>query len=98
MEIAAPNTDADTIEALKGLLAATQAKLLEVEDKLAFEQTKLTETESRLVAAKDELAFERANRSVDQTLIAHMKLTIAKLQREKYGPRSERTARLLDQM
>jgi hypothetical protein len=27
-----------------------------------------------------------------------MKLTIAKLQRDRFGPRSERTARLLDQM
>jgi transposase len=34
----------------------------------------------------------------DQALIAHQKLEIAKLRRELYGPRSERTARLIEQM
>ena len=31
-------------------------------------------------------------------LIAHLKLQIEKLNRDRYGPRSERTARLLDQL
>ena len=34
----------------------------------------------------------------DAATIAHQKLEIAKLRRQIYGPRSERTARLLDQM
>ena len=39
-----------------------------------------------------------AKRSSSDALIAQMKLTIEKLKRELYGQRSERTARLLDQM
>ena len=39
-----------------------------------------------------------AQRSSDQALIAHLKLEIAKLNRDRFGPRSERIARLLDQM
>jgi transposase len=77
MENTASNTPADTMEILKGLLAATQAELAETQDKLA--------------AANEEL-------SSNHTLIAHLKLVIAKMQREKYGPRSERSSRLLDQM
>src|SRR5262245_32368304 len=76
MEVAAPNSDANTVEALKELLAATQAKLIETEGKLA--------------TATDRL-------SGNDILITHLKLVIAKLQREKYGVRSERTARLIDQ-
>jgi transposase len=45
-----------------------------------------------------ELAAARARLSDDQALIAHLKLQIAKLTRDRYGPRSERTARLLDQL
>jgi transposase len=77
MEAAASNTTSDMVEALKGLLAATQAKLIE--------------TEGQLAAANSHLAGNDA-------LIAHLKLVIAKMQREKYGPRSERSSRLLDQM
>ncbi len=46
---------------------------------------------ARAVAAVAELAQGRA-------LIAHLNLEIEKLRRTIYGPRSERTARLLDQM
>ena len=51
-----------------------------------------------LVAARAEVASARAQRSDDQALIAHLKLQIEKLNRDRYGPRSERTARLLDQL
>ena len=44
----------------------------------------LIETRARLVGA--------------QTLIEHLQLVIAKMRREKFGPRSERSERLLDQM
>ena len=44
------------------------------------------------------LAAERAGRSSDQALIVYLKLAIEKLKRELYGQRSERSARLLDQM
>ena len=49
-----------------------------------------------MVAA--ELAVAKAKASDDLALIAHQKLRIAKLERQIYGPRSERSARLIDQM
>src|SRR6201984_2112410 len=51
-----------------------------------------------LLATRAELASVRAQQSDDQALIAHLKLQIEKLNRDRYGPRSERTARLLDQL
>ncbi|MDB5409456.1 MAG: transposase [Rhodospirillales bacterium] len=51
-----------------------------------------------LVAARAEVAAVRAQRSDDQALIAHLKLQIEKLNRDRFGPRSERTAQLLDQL
>src|SRR3981189_1724675 len=50
-----------------------------------------------LIVARAEAAAARAQQSNDQALIAHLKLQIEKLNRDRYGPRSERTARLLDQ-
>jgi transposase len=55
------------------------------------------ERERRIVAEAD-AAIAKAKVSDDQALIAHLKLQIEKLKRELYGPRSERTARLLDQL
>jgi hypothetical protein len=51
-----------------------------------------------LIVARAEAAAARARQSDDQALIAHLKLQIEKLNRDRYGPRSERTARLLDQL
>ena len=51
-----------------------------------------------LVAGRAEVAIVRAQQSDDQAVIAHLKLQIEKLNRDRYGPRSERTARLLDQL
>jgi transposase len=45
-----------------------------------------------------EVALARARMAEDAATIAHQKLEIAKLKRQLYGPRSERTERLLDQM
>jgi transposase len=45
-----------------------------------------------------ELARARAKVSSAEVLIAHQRLAIEKLRRELYGQRSERKARLLDQM
>ena len=45
-----------------------------------------------------ELAVARAKASEDMALIAAQKLQIAKLQRQIYGQRSERSARLIDQL
>ena len=45
-----------------------------------------------------ELAVARAKASEDLALIAHQKLRIAKLERQIYGPRSERSSLLIEQM
>lgn len=58
----------------------------------------IEELKATLVAARAEVASARAQRSDDQALIAHLKLQIEKLNPDRYGPRSERTARLLDQL
>jgi transposase len=52
----------------------------------------------RRIVAETDAAFAKARASDDQALIAHLKLQIEKLNRDRYGPRSERTARLLDQL
>ena len=52
----------------------------------------------RAALVEAELAVAKARASDDQALIAHQQLQIAKLRRELYGQRSERTVRLLDQM
>jgi transposase len=53
---------------------------------------------ARAGRAEAELAVARAKASDDQALIAHQQLRIEKLTRQLYGPRSERTSRLLDQI
>jgi transposase len=58
-----------------------------------------TESLKRLLLAREaEVAALRAKASDDGALIAHLKLQIEKLRREKFGPRAERTTRLLDQL
>ena len=57
------------------------------------------ETLKRLLMARDaDLVRARAEASSAEALIAHLRLTIEKLKREIFGPRSERKARLIDQM
>jgi transposase len=47
-----------------------------------------------LLATQAELAVAKAMASEDQALIAHQCLRIAKLERQVYGQRSERSVRL----
>lgn len=49
-------------------------------------------------ALRAELAVARAKASEDMALIAAQKLQIAKLERQIYGQKSERSARLLEQL
>jgi transposase len=58
---------------------------------LAAERAKRLETGA-------ELAVARARASEDMALIASQKLRIAKLERQVYGQRSERSARLIEQL
>ncbi|MFL4968782.1 MAG: IS66 family transposase, partial [Xanthobacteraceae bacterium] len=53
---------------------------------------------ARAARVEAELAVARAKTSDDAAVIAHQRLQIEKLRRQLYGPRSERTVRLLDQM
>ena len=74
----------DDIDALKAVLMIERARMREV-------------TAERDVRAA-ELAVARAKASEDLALIAHQKLRIAKLERQIYGPRSERSSLLIEQM
>src|SRR5437660_11100488 len=61
-----------------------------LKEALATERAKALETAA-------ELAVARAKASEDSALIAQQKLRIAKLERQIYGQRSERSSRLIDQ-
>ena len=54
--------------------------------------------QAELTDARAEAANAQADLTSSEALIAHLKLAIEKLRRELYGTRSERKARLLDQM
>lgn len=67
-------------------------------DDIAALRAALAEAQARAATAEAEVAQVRAKRSDDQALIAALQLQIEKLRRELYGTRSERKARLLDQL
>jgi transposase len=73
-------------------------ELLHETDDVDVLKAALAVARTDLVEVQAELATARAQASGDQALIAHLKLMIAKLNRERFGQRSERTSRLLDQM
>jgi transposase len=79
-----PGALPDDIDALKAVLLLERARMREV-------------TAERDVRAA-ELTVPRAKASEDLALIAHQKLRIAKLERQIYGPRSERSSLLIEQM
>lgn len=54
--------------------------------------------EAKLLHAQAELAAAKAENADALATITHQKLVIAKLQNALYGPRSERSVRLIDQM
>jgi transposase len=91
MEMNAANDIPDDINALKAALIAARVHAVDVESRLT------TVSQERDTVAS-ELATERAQRSDDQALIAHLKLLIAKMKQDKFGPSSEKSQRLLDQM
>ena len=76
-------------------MAAAREDLPEDIDAL---RTALLVERARAARVEAELAVARAKASEDEALIAHQRLQIEKLTRQLYGPRSERTVRLLDQM
>ena len=78
-------------EPLPSNLAAAHALIL-------AERNARVMAEANAAVAKVEAANAQADLSSSEALIAHLKLEIEKLQREIYGTRSERKARLLEQM
>ena len=72
------------VEALKALLKTALRKA--------------DEAEQRAATVEAQLAKAQARQSATEALIAHLKLQIAKLRREQYGPSAERSRRLLEQM
>jgi hypothetical protein len=65
---------------------------------LTVERARIREVVAERDAGAAELAVARAKASEDLALIAHQKLRIAKLERQLYGPHSERSVRLIDQL
>ena len=67
------------------------------DDIAALKEALATERAKALDIAA-ELAVARAKASEDSALIVQQKLRIAKLERQIYGQRSERSSRLIDQL
>ncbi len=81
---AAPEGLPEDIEGLKAALIA--------------ERGRHHEAAARAARIEAEFAVAKAKASEDEALIVHQRLQIEKLRRQLYGQRSERAARLLDQM
>jgi len=81
----------DDVFALRAALAAAEARALAAEADMA-------RVEARLISAQADAARVKAAASDAEAQIAWLKLEIEKLRRELYGTRSERKARLLDQL
>src|ERR1700733_5176452 len=79
-------------------LRAEREALLRVEVERNATAARVTRIQAEAINWQAEAANARANLSDNEALIAHLELRIEKLKRELYGPRSERTARLLDQL
>jgi transposase len=95
----------DAAESLPTDLAAAHAMILAerharrtAEANAADAEANAAVAAANATVAKAEAANAEADLSSSEALIAHLKLAIEKLRRELYGTRSERTARLLDQM
>lgn len=89
--VAASDALPDDIEALKQAVLSARN-----EAQQAVIHAARAVVERDAVAA--ELAVAKAKASEDLALIAHQKLRIAKLERQIYGPRAERSARLIEQL
>ena len=81
----------DDVAAQKQALTVSLAQAEEAQNKASAAEQKHCD-----VAA--ELAVAKAMASDDKALIAHQALRIAKLERQIYGPRKERSVQLQDQM
>jgi transposase len=80
------------------LILAERAARLEAEATAADAQATAVEAQATAAQAQATAARALAVNTSAEALIAHMKLEIEKLRRALHGHRSERTARLLEQM
>ena len=83
---------------MDGDLSDIPADIEALKAALIVERDRRIAAEVDAVAARAEAAAANAKVSSGEALIAHMKLQIEKFRREFYGTRSERTARLIEQM
>jgi transposase len=79
------------------ILAERNARVM-AEANAAVAQADAVAAQAHAAVAEAEAANAQADLSSREALIVHLKLAIEKLRREIYGTRSERKARLLDQM
>ena len=70
----------------------------ETTSEIAVLRAALADAEARATAAERELTQSRAVISASDDMIRHLRLEIAKLRREQFGPSSERRARLIEQL
>lgn len=70
----------------------------ETTSKIAFFARRPCRPEARAIAAEHALTRSRAVISASDDMIRHLRLEIAKLRREQFGPSSERRARLIEQL
>jgi transposase len=89
--VIAPESLPTDLAAAHALILAERAARLQAEALLARAQ-------AEAATAKAEVVNAQADLSSTEALIGHLKLEIEKLRRQLYGSRSERKARLLDQM
>ncbi len=75
-----------------------ETSLADLPDDLDALKAALVAARTHAAHIETELAVAQAQLSDDQALIAHLKLIIAKLKRDRFAARAERTARLLDQL
>src|SRR5579864_912756 len=104
MSLKPDDLPSDLASAQAALLIEREALRAEREARLRAEverdatAAKVTLIQAEAINWQAEAANARAELSDNEALIAHLELRIEKLKRELYGPRSERTARLIEQL
>ncbi len=88
----------DSSESLPTDLATAHAMILAERAARVEAEALAANAQAATARAKAEVANARADLSSTEALIGRLKLEIEKLRRQLYGTRSERTARLLEQM
>src|SRR3954468_1215478 len=104
MSLKPDDLPSDLASAQAALLIEREALRAEREARLRVEAehdataAKVTQIQAEAINWQAEAANARAELSDNEALIAHLELRIEELKRELYGPRSERTARLIEQL